>query len=79
VINEIGVKFVKFTNQSPLFKGETTLLVGLIALAFAWWMRKRWQEPLEWRFLLFIGVASFITLYGIFVLIFQPQWWKLPY
>jgi len=78
-MSQWGIDFIKFTNMSPIFKGGSTLTVGLIALLFAFWMHKRWKEPLEWRFLIFIGVAAFVTLFGLFVLVFQPQWWKLPY
>jgi hypothetical protein len=78
-MSEWGVNFIKFTNMNPLFKGGATLVIGLIALLFAWWMHKRWKEPLQGTFLVYIGVAAFVTLFGLFVLVFQPQWWKLPY
>lgn len=78
-MSEWGVKFIQFTNMSPVFKGGSTAIVGLIALLFAYWMHKRWKEPLKGGFLVFIAVAAFVVLYGLFVLIFQPQWWKLPY
>ena len=78
-MNEWLARFVEFTNMNPTFKGGSTAVVGLIALLFALWMNKRWKEPLKGGFLIFIGVAVFIVLYGLFVLIFQPQWWKLPY
>lgn len=73
------VKFIQITNMNPTFKGLAVLIVGLIALLFAWWMRKRWQEPLKGGFLIFIALAIFIVLYGLFILLFQPQWWRLPY
>lgn len=74
-----GIRFIQFTNMSPIFKGGSVTVVGLIALLFAFWMNRRWKEHLEGGFLVFIGVSIFITLFGLFVLIFQPQWWKLPY
>ncbi|OGB90784.1 hypothetical protein A2625_07055 [candidate division WOR-1 bacterium RIFCSPHIGHO2_01_FULL_53_15] len=78
-MSEWGVRFIEFTNLSPVFKGGSVALVGLVALLFAFWMNKRWREPRKGGFLVFIGVAAFVALYGLFVLIFQPQWWKLPY
>jgi heme/copper-type cytochrome/quinol oxidase subunit 4 len=78
-MNEWAVRFVAFTNMSPTFKGGSVAIVGLVALLFALWMNRRWKEPLKGGFLVFIGVSIFIVLYGLFILIFQPQWWKLPY
>ncbi|MFA5034568.1 MAG: hypothetical protein WC500_02145 [Candidatus Margulisiibacteriota bacterium] len=73
------VDIVQFTNTSPVFKGLGALIVGVVALLFAWWMRKRWQEPLEGGFKVFLGLAIFIILYGLFILVFQPHWWNPPY
>ncbi|MFA6170282.1 MAG: hypothetical protein WCW67_07755 [Candidatus Margulisiibacteriota bacterium] len=73
------VDIVQFTNTSPFFKGFGALIVGVAALLFAWWMRKRWQEPLAGGFKVFIGLAVFIVLYGLFILVFQPHWWNPPY
>ncbi|OGC12270.1 hypothetical protein A3K48_07435 [candidate division WOR-1 bacterium RIFOXYA12_FULL_52_29] len=78
-MNQWVVDIVQFTNTSPVFKGFGVLFVGAVALLFAWWMRRRWQEPLTGGFLVYIGVASFIVLYGIFMLIVQPHWWNPPY
>ena len=78
-MTEWGTRLIEFTNMDPIFKGGSTAVVGLLALLFASWMVKRWKEPRKGGFLVFIGVAVFITAYGLFVLIFQPQWWKLPY
>ncbi|MFC1511520.1 hypothetical protein ACFL5U_03980 [Candidatus Margulisiibacteriota bacterium] len=77
--NELGVKIIQFINMNPLFKGASVAIVGLLALFFAWWMREKWGEPLKGGFLIFIGLALFITLYGLFILIFRPGWWALPY
>ncbi len=78
-MSEWAVRFVEVTNMNPTFKGASVALVGLLALLFAYWMNRRWKEPLQGGFLVFAGVAAFIVLFGLFVLIFQPQWWKLPY
>lgn len=76
---ELGVKIIQFTNMSPVFKGTSLMIVGILALLFAWWMKRRWKEPVKGGFLIFIGLAVFIVLYGLFILIFQPHWWDLPY
>jgi len=65
--------------MSPWFKGGSVTIVGLTALLFAWWMKKRWQEPVRGGFVVFVGLAAFITLFGLFILLFHPQWWRLPY
>jgi hypothetical protein len=79
VRNPFGVRLIQFMNMHPVFKGSSVTMVGLLALFFALWMRRRWEEPFRGGFLVFVILAVFITLYGLFILIFQPQWWKLPY
>jgi len=78
-MNEFGVRIIQFTNMNPIFKGASVTIVGLLALFFALWMRDKWKEPLRGGFLIFIGFSIFIILYGLFILIFRPQWWSLPY
>lgn len=78
-MREFGAKLIAFSNQSPTFKGTTVAIIGLLALLFAYWMQKRWQEPVRGGFLVFICIAVFIVFYGLFILIFQPNWWALPY
>jgi putative flippase GtrA len=73
------VAFIQITNTNPTFKGLSVIIAGLIALLFAYWMNKRWKEPLKGGFLVFIGLAVFIVLYGLFILVFQPHWWNPPY
>ncbi len=70
---------VVITNTSPLFKGLAVTLVGLAALLLAWWLKERRREPLKGGFLVFIGLAIFIVLYGLFILILRPMWWNPPY
>lgn len=72
------VKIVQFT-ESALFKGPALIVLGLLALLFAWWMKKKWNEPTSLGYRIFIGLAVFIILFGLYILAFQPQWWKLPY
>jgi hypothetical protein len=74
-----GTSFLIFTNTSPLFKGVAVIIVGLIGLSFSYWMVKRWKEPMSWQFMIFTGLSIFIVLYGLFILILQPQWWIPPW
>jgi uncharacterized protein (DUF983 family) len=78
-MSEWGSAFIQFTNVSPVFKGGMVAVVGLAALLFAMWMRWKWREPLWGGFVVFILLSVFIILYGLFIFIFHPQWWKLPY
>jgi cadmium resistance protein CadD (predicted permease) len=78
-MREFGVKLIQFTNMNPIFKGTSVAIVGILALLFAMWMQKRWKEPIKGGFLIFIGLSIFIVLYGLFILVFQPRWWDLPY
>jgi hypothetical protein len=71
--------FIVFMNTSPIFKGVSVMIVGAIALLFCYWMVKKWNEPMSWQFKVFIGLSAFIFLYGLFILIFQPQWWIPPW
>jgi hypothetical protein len=75
----LGDKLIIFTNLSPVFKGASIALTALVVLFFAYWMKQRWQEPIRGGFLVFIGLAGFTFLYGLFILLFQPHWWTLPY
>jgi len=78
-MSETGVKFIQFINMNTVFKGGSVAIVGLVALLFALWMMRRWNEPLKGGFLVFIGVAVFVSLFGFYTLVFQPPWWRLPY
>ena len=78
-MNEWGVKIIQFTNMDPLFKGMSVTIAGFIALLFAWWVRERFKEPLKGHFLVFIALSTFIVLYGLYILVFRPNWWALPY
>ena len=75
----MGEKLVQFSNYSPLFKGPALIVLGLLALLFAYWINKKWKEPLKGGFLVFVCLAAFIVLFGLFITIFRPAWWKLPY
>jgi len=74
-----GINFFIYAYSDPTFKGIIVIIVGLIALAFSYWMVKKWKEPMSWQFRIFIGLSIFIVLYGLFILIFQPQWWQPPW
>lgn len=74
-----GIAIYILSNTSPVFKGIAVIIAGCIGLGFAYWMIKRWNEPPSWQFRIFIGLSAFIVLYGLFILIFQPQWWIPPW
>ena len=78
-MSEFGAKFIQFLNMNPVFKGSSVTIVGLLALLFALWMRTRWKEPVRGGFIVFFGFSIFIILYGLFILVFKPNWWALPY
>ena len=78
-MNEFGVKIMQTMNMSPIFKGTAVTIIGFMALLFAWWMREKWHEPLKSGFIAFIALSVFIILYGLYVLVIQPNWWALPY
>lgn len=73
------IKVIQFVNMNPLFKGGATVAVGIFALLFALWMRKRFNEPATIFYKIFIGLCIFIMLYGSYILVFRPNWWTLPY
>lgn len=75
----LGEKLILFTNTSPIFKGSAVIIAAIIALLFAFWMKKFWKEELKGGFLVFIGIAVFVLFYGLFILVFQPHWWNPPY
>jgi len=75
----MSVNMAQFTDFSPFFKGPALIILGLLALLFAYYMKRKWKEPASFGYFIFIGLAAFIILFGLYILIFQPQWWKLPY
>jgi len=78
-MEDLGVKIIQITSVSPVFKGIATLITGIIALLFAFYMKKKKSEPDSFGFRVFIALGIFIVVFGLFVLIFQPQWWMPPY
>jgi len=78
-MNDFAVKVVQFTNYSPFFKGPALIILGLLALLFAFYMKRKWKEPASIGYWIFLGLAVFIILFGIYILVFEPQWWRLPY
>jgi len=75
----MSIKISQFTNFSPFFKGPALIVLGLLALLFAYYMKRRWKEPASAGYWIFVGLAVFIILFGSYILFLQPQWWKLPY
>ena len=78
-MSDWGVNLIRTMNMDPTFKGGMVVIVSALALLFAFWMKKRWREPLGGSFLLFIFLAAFCFLFGLFIMVLQPQWWKPPY
>jgi len=75
---ELGVKIIQITNMSPVFKGIATILAGVIALSFVLYMKKK-GEPESIGVKVFTYISIFIILFGLYILIFKPGWWELPY
>ena len=78
-MSDWGANLIMTMNMNPAFKGGMVAITSLVALLFAFWMKKRWNEPASSGFVMFVSLAVFCLVFGLFVLIFQPQWWKLPY
>ena len=78
-MEDLGTKIIQITSMSPIFKGLLTLIVGMLALLFVWYMKKRKNEPDSIGFRIYTALAIFIVLYGLFILLVQPEWWLPPY
>jgi hypothetical protein len=78
-MDELGIKILMFTNTSPIFKGLSVMIAGIVALLFWYYMKKRWGEPESFGFKVFFWFSVFVILYGLYILIFKPDWWALPY
>lgn len=72
-------KIAQIVNHSPIFKGTALVVLGILALMFSYFMKKKWNEKKSFGFSLFQGIAIFIVLFGLFILIYRPNWWGLPY
>lgn len=79
LVSQTGVAILEFANTSPIFKGLGVIFVGAMALLYAYYMVKRWKEPMTVSFKIFIGFSIFVVLYGLFILIFRPAWWIPPW
>ena len=75
----LGIRIIEFTNMSTVFKGGATIVVGLTALLFAYWMKIRFNEPASLWYKVFVALAVLIVFYGAYILGMRPEWWKLPY
>lgn len=65
--------------MNTLMRGLSVVGVGLAALLFAYWMNKRWQEPVKGSFFVFIAIAVFVVFFGLYIAALKPLWWQLPY
>jgi len=71
------IQILIFINQSPIFKGSGLIILGILALLFVRYVKakgEKWQTGL----IIFTLISAFILSYGLFILIFQPQWWLPP-
>jgi hypothetical protein len=78
-MEERGANILLFMNTSPVFKGLSVIIAGLIALLFWYYMKKRWGEPDSFGYKAFFYFSVFVVLYGLYILMFRPDWWALPY
>jgi len=74
---EFGIKLITFMSQRPVFKGSALVVLAILALLFAWIYKGKGKmiEPSLWVFIL---VAVIILVFGIWILVFQPQMWLPP-
>ena len=73
------IKVLQYTNMNPVFKGGACIVVGAAALLFALFVKKRFNEPDSIFYRIFVGLCSFIVVYGMYILAVKPDWWGLPY
>lgn len=73
----MDIKLLTYMNQSPIFKGVSLTILGVLAILFGLWMKKK-NKKMDLNLWIFIIVSIVILIYGIFVLIFKPALWKPP-
>ena len=78
-MTEFTANLIVFMNQNPIFKGLSVIIAGLVGLLFWLYMKDRWKEPESFGFKVFLYFTIFVILYGAWILIVRPGWWKLPY
>ena len=78
-IQDFGIKIIRYTNESPLFKGPALVILGLVALWFVWNVTVNKNKKIEKGSLVCAILAIFIILYGLFITIIRPMWWNPPY
>ncbi len=74
---DTGIRLITFVSQNPLFKGVSLIVLAIFALAFGFWFNK--GNNVSKGFWAYVLVTLIILGYGIFILIFRPQWWLPPY
>lgn len=73
----MGIELLTFMNQSPIFKGISLTILGVLAILFGLWMKKK-NKKMDLNVFIFIAVSVIILLYGIFILVYKPLWWAPP-
>ena len=76
---DFGTKLIQITNYSTTFKGLAVAVAGLAGLGFWYYMKTKWNEPESFGFKVFHWFSVFVIFFGLYVLLFRPGWWKLPY
>ncbi|MCX5748769.1 MAG: hypothetical protein NTZ10_00780 [Candidatus Saganbacteria bacterium] len=74
---ETGSKIIRYISESPVFKGSALIILSLIAFIATAVMVKNGRKR-DINFWVFAAAAAIILLYGAYILIAQPQWWKPP-
>lgn len=73
----MDIKLLTFMNQSPIFKGVSLTILGVLAILFGLWMKKK-NKKMDFNLWVYIIISVAILIYGIFVLIYRPVLWMPP-
>lgn len=71
------LRFFQQMSTHALYKGVGLILLGLSALGFAWWARRRGERN-SFGYWFFVSLAGFIFLYGAYLVLTRPDWWQVP-
>ena len=73
----LSLRILHWTMTSPIFKGLGFVGLGAVGLTFGWRAHQK-GEKMEFGFSLYLILAAFILLYGLFLLVLRPHWWTPP-
>jgi len=74
---EKGGELIRFMSENPVFKGSGSIVIGVLALLFAYFIKKRGTK-LDYGYWVFVSLSVFIILFGTYILMFRPLWWTPP-